>query len=271
MSAAVNNVRRLVSLLAAFAAAVCCMSFCPATTSGEEEPITMAELADRMGAAINSARAENGLKPLYVVPYLNDCANVRARECIKLFSHDRPYTTDNGKPMGFSTVIDDDLVPLSSAAEDIAAGNKDAELTLEQWRNSPLHWSYLMSTNSSGNSVDFDYIGIGVAYEENSEFGWYWAVLLVDCEEELSGAYIPERYKTVPKFAGDLTGDGELNSFDYILLSRHILYNKYLNDLQLESADLFKDGQISIADAVVLKRYLLGRYKTLPVTLDDLI
>lgn len=271
MSAAVNNIRRLVSLLAAFAVAVCCMSFCPTTTSGEEEQPTMAELTDRMGVLINSARAENGLKPLYVVPYLNDRANVRARECIVKFDHDRPYPDEDGNTLGFSTVIDDDLVPFSNAAEDIAAGNKSEENTLEQWRNSETHWNYLMSVNRKGEYVDFDYIGIGVCYEENSEFQWYWAILLIDCEEDLSGAYIPERYKIVPKFIGDLTGDGRLNNFDYIVLSRHILYGNYLNDLQIESADLFKDGQISIADAVVLKRYLLGRYNKLPMTMDDML
>ena len=271
MSAAVKNVKRLVSILTAFAAAVCCMSFCPATTSGEEELLTMAELADRMGVLINEARSENGLKPLYAVPYLNDCANVRARECIVKFDHDRPTFDKNGNAQDFSTVIDDDLVPFSNAAEDIAAGYKSEEDTIEQWRNSTLHWNYLMSQNKKGEYVDYDYIGIGVCYEENSEYKWYWAVLLIDCEEDLSGAYIPERFKKVPKCLGDLTGDGVLNSFDYIVLSRHILYGKYLNELQLESSDLFKDGEISIADAVVLKRFLLGRYKTLPVTLDDIL
>ena len=271
MSAAVNNVRKFVSLLAAFAVAVCCMSFCPATTSGEEEQPTMAELIERMGVIINEARAENGLKPLYVVPYLNDRANVRARECIVKFDHVRPTFDEEGKAENFATVIDDDLVPYSKAAEDIAAGYKSAEDTLEQWKNSKVHWDYLMSTDQKGNPVDFDFIGIGVCYEENSDHHWYWAVLLVDCEEDLNGAYVPERYKIVPKFAGDLTGDGVLNNFDYIVLSRHIIYGKYLNELQLENSDLFQDGQISIADAVVLRRYLLGRNKKLPVTLDDVL
>lgn len=276
MCAAVNNVKRLVSLLAAFAVAVCCMSISPSAASGEEEQLSMEELVDRMGVVINEARADAGLKPLYIVPYLNDCAQVRSRECIKMFSHDRPYQNDNGKAMGFNTVIDDDLVPYDHAAEDIAAGSNTAEATLEQWHNSPVHWDYIMNTAHSKDDpsetyqIDFDYIGIGVAFEENSEWGWYWTILLIDCDEDLSGAYMPERYKIVPKCPGDLTGDGKLNQFDYIVLSRHIVYGKYINDLQKESADLFKDGQLSIADAVVLKRYLLGRYKTLPVTLDML-
>ena len=268
MSAAVKNIRRLVSLLAAFAVAVCCMSIFPAETYGEDEQLTMAELADRMGVLINEARAEAGLDPLYIVPYLNDCANVRARECIVKFDHDRPAFGEDGVPQNFSTVIDDDLVPYSSAAEDIAAGNKSAEATLEQWKNSPVHWNYLMNINQKGQFIEYNYIGIGVCFEENSEHSWYWAVLLIECDEDLSGAYMPERYKIVPQCLGDLTGDGVLNNFDFIILSRHIIYGKYLNDLQLECADLFQDGQISIADAVVLKRFLIGRYKTLPVTLD---
>ena len=34
---------------------------------------------------------------------------------------------------------------------------------------------------------------------------------------------------------------------------------------QRDNADLYKDGYINIIDAVVMRGYLLGEYKTLPI------
>ena len=122
-----------------------------------------------------------------------------------------------------------------------------------------------------------DYIGIGVTYDENSEWKWYWTQLFIDCNKELAGAYMPAWNRIVPQSVGDLTGDGVLNSFDYILLARYVIYKKdpnkkiYFNELQLESADIFEDGEITISDAVVLKKYLIGKYKTLPVRQQDIL
>jgi len=264
MSEAGGFAKKLVSAVTAVFMALCCISAAPMTTSGDDAQYSFAEYADRIGVLVNNARAEEGLAPLRVVPYLNDCANVRARELIVKWDHNRP---DGGK---FSSVVSRELVPYSYIGENIAAGYDNPEATFRQWKESPAHWEAILDEK-------FDYIGIGVTYDENSQWRWYWTQIFIDCDKELDGAYMPAWNRIVPQSVGDLTGDGRLNSFDYILLARYAIYRKdpnstmYLNDLQIESADVFADGEITISDAVVLKKYLIGRYKTLPVRPQDIL
>lgn len=256
--------KRLIAAVTAAFMAVSFMMIAPMTTSGENAQYPFAEYADRIGVLVNNARADAGLEPLRVVNYLNDCANVRARELIVKWDHDRP---DGAK---FSTVVSRELIPYGYIAENIAAGYSTPEETFQQWKKSPPHWEAILDPS-------IDYIGIGVTYDENSQWKWYWTQIFVDCSRELEGAYMPAWNRIVPQGVGDLTGDGVLNSFDYILLARYVIYKKdpdkkiYFNELQLESADVFADGEITISDAVVLKKYLIGRYKTLPVRPQDIL
>ena len=264
MNTAGSIARKMISAVTAAIMAVSCMMTAPFITSGEDAQHPFAEYADRIGVLVNQARDEAGLEPLRVVTYLNDCANVRARELIVKWDHDRP---DGEK---FSTVVSRELVPYSYIAENIAAGYSTPEDTFQQWKESAPHWAAILNP-------DVDYIGIGVTYDENSQWKWYWTQIFVDYNKELEGAYMPAWNRVVPQSVGDLTGDGRLNSFDYILLARYAVYKKdpdhrmYLNELQLESADVFADGEITISDAVVLKRYLIGRYTTLPVHPQDIL
>ncbi len=264
MNKAVGLGKRMLSAFLSAVIAFSCMMITPLTSSGDNAQYQFAEYADRIGFLVNQAREEEGLKPLRVLTYLNDCANVRARELIEKWDHDRPDGTK------FSTVVSKELVPFSYISENIAAGYSTPEETFQQWKESPPHWSAILDP-------DMDYIGIGVTYDENSEWKWYWTQLFIDCNKELAGAYMPAWNRIVPQSVGDLTGDGVLNSFDYILLARYVIYKKdpnkkiYFNELQLESADIFEDGEITISDAVVLKKYLIGKYKTLPVRPQDIL
>ncbi len=228
----------------------------PINVHSEEAMPDLNVIADRIAVLVNNARAEEGLAPLYIVPYVCDIANVRSRECIESFGHNRP---DGSK---FSTVVDTEVLPYVNIAEDLAAGNSAPEDTFEQWRNSPKHWQYIMGSN-------FTHMGVGVCYEHNSYYGWYWTLLLVEMDDshaELPGQYMPVWNRIVPKSCGDITGDGVVNTFDYITLCKGLFHEEYLNDLQIESCDVFKDGSLTIADAVVLKRYIQGTYDVLPVT-----
>ena len=186
--------RRLLS--AAMAAVMCCICCAPMTTSSAEEELTLPELADRIVVLVNEARAEAGLKPLKAVPYLNDRANVRSRELIEKWDHYRPILGDDGNPLKFSTVIDQNVVPYANAAENIAACFPTAEATFQQWKNSEPHWKSIMNVivktdsvtgEKTERNVDFDYIGVGVCHEENSDYGWYWSMLLIDYDGELAG------------------------------------------------------------------------------------
>ena len=66
----------------------------------------------------------------------------------------------------------------------------------------------------------------------------------------------------------DINGDGEINTFDIITINKYLADRVELNDLQLESADMLKDGQVTSADVAVLEKFVLGEYKVLPVTME---
>ncbi len=226
--------------------------------------------------AENVKRAEEGLEPLPLlkpmksVPYLSDKARERARETIFKFSHYRPRWDGKEDDMDnlFITIVDENLIPYSGAGENIAAGFDNAKATFNQWKESPGHWKAIISPS-------YTHIGVGCAFDENSTYKYYWAQLFISYDYETFGPledeYIPERYKTVPKDTGDINGDGEINSYDLITINKYLAKKLDLNDLQIASADLLKDGSITSADATVLRKYILGKVKTVPLTMDEYV
>jgi len=229
------------------------------TSATNEEP-DLNEMADRIVYLVNEARAEAGLEPIYSVPYLSELATVRAEECVESFSHSRT----NGD--SFVTVIDYDEAPWTTAGENLASGMSTPEETFEQWRNSPSHWSAIMSP-------EFTHMGVGIAYDPDSDYKWYWQQLFIKVDTyekpdgELEGQYIPDEYKIVPQSTGDINGDGMVDSFDYVLLCRYLNKQVTLNPLQLESAEVLQDGVISYSDAAYLRKYILGEINEVPVKL----
>lgn len=260
----ITKIRRKISaVISAFAIAVCCLRCFPARAADypygtDEESLKF--MAKRVIVLVNEARAEAGLEPLYMVPYLCDKAMERSREIIFDFSHIRPDSDEN-----FASILDYSLVPYSRAGENIAAGSPTPEETFEQWRNSPDHWKAIVNPN-------YTHIGVGVAYDENSTYKWYWEQFFVTVDGNLSGQSIPERFETVPASSGDINGDKDIDTFDVITINRYLAGEiKYINDLQLESADMLKDGVITSADIMVLKKYILGEYKKLPMTIEEIM
>lgn len=250
-----NYTKRIISMLMSFIMAMVCIKF-PMKTIGSDEP-DFKEMADQMIVLVNEARVEAGLNPVYAVPYINDMSYVRARECIVCFSHNR---IDGSS---FVSLIDDNLVPWELAYENIAAGIGTVEGTFNQWKNSPKHWEAIMNPNVT-------HMGVGVTYEPNSTYGWYWEQMFIkvwDDVESVSGEYYPDKYKVVPKSAGDISGDGIIDMFDYVLLNKYLGNEITLNPLQVESADVLQDGVITYSDSAYLKRYILGKISELPVKL----
>ena len=183
----------------------------------------------------------------------------------RLLSQTRSHEIPESSRVTFITVLDDSLVPYTRAAENIAAGSDNAEDTFNQWKNSPSHWATIMNP-------EYTHIGVAVSYDQNSAYKYYWEQFFVATDKKLDNQVIPERYKTVPKSSGDIDGDADINAFDLITINQYLADDTaFLNDLQVSSADMLKDGVITSADAMVLRKYLLGEYKTLPVTLDMLI
>lgn len=247
--------RRVISAVSAFIFMLYCVSAFPMKSSGEEE-VNYRELAEQIVVLVNEARAEEGLDPVYMVPYLCDVSYVRARETISYFSHDRP----DGQ--SFITAMDDGLVNYSIAAENIAGGNSTPEATFEQWRNSPKHWATIMNP-------EYTHIGVAVTFEPNSQLKWYWEQLFValdtGSQTSLDGQYIPERNMIVPKSSGDVNGDGEIDLYDVITIEKYLNEGEELNDLQLRSADVLADGKVNSSDVRALRYYVLGDCESLPI------
>eukprot|EP01041_Mallomonas_annulata_P015586 gene15586-32927_t len=51
--------------------------------------------------------------------------------------------------------------------ENIYAGGQSAAEAFDAWKNSPGH-------NTNMLRPQYNYIGIGIAYNGNSNYGWYW-------------------------------------------------------------------------------------------------
>lgn len=61
-------------------------------------------------------------------------------------------------------------------------------------------------------------------------------------------------------FMGDLNFDGEVNTYDYILVKREILNTVSLNPVQLERADINKSLSVEAFDYILIKRHCLKTY-----------
>lgn len=251
-----KNTRRIVSVITAVV--IACVMMCVPNRRASAEGYSTDELKDmanQIAYLINEARIKNGLKPLYVVPYLNDVAQVRSREVIFSFSHSRP---DGSR---FSSIIDTSLVDYSFAAENLAAGSFNAKDTFEQWKGSERHWEII-------NNENLTHMGVGCSFEQNSDYGMYWQITLISTMDEYENQYLPTKYKIEPKADGDVNGDSVINTYDYLTLLDYLQKKKdnypcYLNPEQLETSDCFVDGIINESDAKVMRRYLLGEYKSI--------
>lgn len=239
--------------ISAFLAIVIVSVNCPINDSyAENTTEDYIAMADEMVALVNEARSEEGLNPLYAVPTLYDASAIRVAECVDTFDHYRPDGTL------FTSVLNELNVSYYAVGENIAAGNSTAETTFEQWKQSPGHWGNIMDP-------EYTHIGVGVCYSDESEYGWYWVQVFISNNDEFEGQYLPEQGKITPICCGDVNGDSIVDLFDYVLLVKQLNNKATFNELQIVSADCTADSTITIADAVVLKKYILGTYNTLPV------
>ena len=257
MTATIKMIKKFMSGMIAMAvtAAMTATAFGTASATNEISDAELRSLANEVAILVNEAREEAGLDPIYVLPYLNELSDIRAMETVSEFSHSR-----NGQR--FSSIIDTDVVDYLFAAENLAAGNCSAEETFDQWKNSPGHWRNIMNESTT-------HMGIGVVYDPDSDYGWYWQQLFIMTDQTFEDQYLPTEYEIVPKTEGDINGDGVVDTYDYLGLCDYIYKKKtdvavYLNEAQLQTADCFRDGIITEADAKVMMRYLLGEYKTFP-------
>ena len=254
-------IKKMVTVVTAFTMTftASALTFSNASAASDYSSEELASIANEIAIMVNEEREALGLRPLYVVPYLNECAQIRSEEASVTFSHTRP----SGEYC--STIIDYNVVSYGYFAENLAAGSDTPEGAFDQWRNSSKHWAAIVNENIT-------HMGIGVTYVPGSEYGWYWTQIFTNNlfgEVEYEGQYLPTNYEVVPADNGDINGDAAVNTFDYISLTEYLRKKNggipvYLNDAQLEAADCFKYGIITEADAKVMMRYILGDYKSLP-------
>jgi uncharacterized protein YkwD len=112
---------------------------------------------------INDYRSSLGLQPVSLADDLGEAAQHHSDDMAtnNYFSHtlsDGSSPEQNIRDFGFTG---------STWGENIAAGMSSADEALQSWKNSPEHDSILRDP-------DFSLVGIGRAYNANTEYGWYW-------------------------------------------------------------------------------------------------
>ena len=98
-------------------------------------------------------------------------AQIRANEIVSKFSHTRP----NGS--GCFTVLNELSISYSAVGENIAAGNKSGERTFLQWKEDNEKYSG-QGHRRNMLGKNFTRIGIAYAYDANSTYKYYWAMIL---------------------------------------------------------------------------------------------
>ncbi len=254
---------KMVSILTALVMTCTTAIFTVSTAHGEDlSEAKISEMINEMAMQINAERKALGLRELYCVPYLMDCAEQRAGEASEVWGHIRPDGTH------FTSIIDWDTAQWKNIFENLTAGYDTAESAMESFRNSPNHWAAI--TNP-----DITHMGVGLVYNPEGFGGceYYWSQIFLQDQRgddyEYAGQYLPSDKVIVPADEGDVNGDAAINTFDYITLVEYIRNKQegspaYLNDAQLEAADCFKDGRITEADAKAMMRYIIGEYTALP-------
>ncbi len=241
---------RMVSLISTIVMmAVMAANVTTAKAAEEFNPYTM---ISEIALMVNEARTEAGLEKVYVLPYLNEVAEIRAIETAINYDHRRK----NG--YGFETAIDTEMVTFTMAAEALAAGCETAEEAFAEF-----------AANGAMMTAEMTHIGIGAVYDEDTEYGYYWQLTMVSTDQMFAEQYIPAENELVPQAEGDITGDGVVDTFDYLALTGYLdKMSKgipvHFNEAQLETADCFRDGIVTEADAKVMVRFILGEINSIP-------
>lgn len=256
MAAVKKMIERIASFTFAVVMTTAMAAYIPANAAEELTDERAHDLVKEVEILVNEAREEAGLKPLYVLPYLEEVAEIRALESSMSFSHTRTNGT------GFETTIDTSIVSYGLASENLAGGFGTAEEIFELWRNSSGHWANIMNP-------DITHMGVGVVYDGNSQYGYYWEQVFIATDVDYADQFIPSEEEVNPTIAGDVDGDGVVDVFDCLVIREYLKKKKehypvYFNAAQIESADCFDDGIITEADAKTITRFVLGEYKNLP-------
>lgn len=252
MKSAVKMIKKITAMVMAIvmASAMAAANIVKAAETPDAEM-----LVNELAILVNEARAEAGLNPIRVLPYLNEVCEIRAIErAINYERRGRNCTNSEAE-------IDVEVVDFRNENINEAVGTATAEETFAAWKANAEQWEAIMA-------VDVTHMGIGIVYDEETEFGWYWNQTLIATDMEFEDEYIPAaamQHSELSQVQGDITGDGVVNTYDYLVLVSYLSGSSVqLSEAQLETADCFRDGIITEADAKVMAEYILGERAALP-------
>ncbi len=235
------NIRKIASI---FTAAVVAASTSLFTFSGTVNKANTAsavstdELVNEFMSLVNEARATLGAEPLTVDPYISQIAQIRAEEQIERVGHTRPDDTL------WITVIDQNKLLYKNAAENVLGGAGTAKSAFELWKNSEGHWKNIT------NSV-YKYTGVGIAYDPDSKYGWYWVQIFSDA---------PSEDYTSKVTTGDLNSDDIIDANDAsLILNEYATVStngtKTFTEAMTKAADVNGDGLTDAVDASLILGY----------------
>ncbi|WP_240675931.1 SafA/ExsA family spore coat assembly protein [Ammoniphilus sp. CFH 90114] len=115
---------------------------------------------------VNQERAKHGLKPLIADWELSRVARFKSADMrdLNYFDHNSPTY---GSPF---TMIQNFGLTYRSAAENIAAGQTDAQSVMKAWMNSPGHRQNILNPNLTH---------IGCGYAQGGKWGHYWTQMFI--------------------------------------------------------------------------------------------
>jgi uncharacterized protein YkwD len=158
--------RRALATLFAVAAIAIGSSASAATVTSVERSLESATVESDLVALINAYRTSNGLQAVSPNGALNSAAgwmagDMAARNYIGHVSSDGRSPTQRMWAFGY---------PATSmyTGEDLGAGYGTASAVLAGWQASAAHNAVLLNPY-------YDALGIGLVYEPNSTYKWYWA------------------------------------------------------------------------------------------------
>src|SRR5438128_9047155 len=145
---------------AAWAAAACLMVLGGARAYAA----TIPGAAEQVLALVNQARAQAGLASLTMDPQLNQSAQSYSdyMASANFYAHEGP---DGSTPLSRMNAAG--FPGTGTWGENIAAYYSDADSVMQVWMASPGHRANILNPA-------FTHIGIGVAYNANSQWKYYW-------------------------------------------------------------------------------------------------
>jgi uncharacterized protein YkwD/uncharacterized protein YraI len=160
--------------------------YAPSTAASPADPTRFAELSLAVSSAdacadseevgflalINDYRAASGLRPLSLSSSLSAAAAFHSADMAAngYLAHtllDGTTVEQNMANFGYEG---------STHGENIAAGIQTAAEAMQTWQGSAEH-------NANMLSASFGAIGIGRAYDPNSQYGWYWTTIFGDVSD----------------------------------------------------------------------------------------